>query len=292
MGPGSVGGLIFAHMCKIPARVLEHFGLDPSVPQQQLKEGIMCDTWIAGDLVIQNVSKQSYEHHLAVLERTAELRMSGRLTGLVFLLETLHDPDGSWWRAAPRLPGANAMACGRDRLEVAEEIAREVGEELRTLATLPMGGLPAPSQNQDLDVEEIVVEVARRGRPDLVGLIEAIPPEPPTSKVLAHGDPIHKNILLTESGPVLIDWEFCQPLPAGNDVAHFLAGVVYTLHVATGHERLLAVARDMALGAGLTLGDDELAALIAWGVAREIAIGGSRRFMEALPEICRAYDLG
>lgn len=278
-------------MCEIPARVLSRFGLDPDVTVTRLKEGLMCDTWIAGDLVVQNVSKQSYEHHLAVLERTAEARLSGKLTGLVFRLETVHDPDGSWWRAAPLLPGGSAISCGRNLLEVAEEIAGAVGEELGVLATLPMEGLPPASVNQDVPAVQIVSELRRRGRTHLAEILGRIPDEPATRRVLAHGDPVYKNIMLTASGPVLIDWEFCQPLPAGNDIGHFLAGVVYNVDIVSECERVLGVAREMARGAGLYLSEAELGSLIAWGVAREVAIGGSRRLDAALPSVCHAYEL-
>lgn len=278
-------------MDAIPARVLKHFNLPPDAPQMQLKEGVQCDTWIAGDLVIQNVSKQSYEHHLAVLERTATMRKSGKLTGLVFLLETLHDEDGSWWRAAPRIPGVSAAKCGRPFLDVAEEIAVPIGEELATLATLPKEGLPPASVNQDIPTSQITSALHRHERYALFNLAEKLPPEPTTPVVLAHGDPVFKNIMLTEKGPILIDWEFCQALPAGNDPAHFLAALIYNCAADTDMPRVLRVAHDLTSAAGLSLDDDELRALIAWGMLREVAIWNGNSMAAMLPVACRALGL-
>lgn len=210
----------------IPTKVLRAFNLpeDRSI-YTKVTNGYNSATWIGNDKVIQAVYSQSLEHHDAVLQITEELRSNGHFPGLDFKDRPV---VGSkfWWRVSSRIEGRVANSIPGDRFENFEIILNPLLDDLLLLASIEIDYIPEPSVSQHLSPLEIRSNFLEEN-PNLTELINNTPNEATSKLVLAHGDPLLKNIILTDNQEVvLIDWESCQMLPQLYDLGHCLANLL------------------------------------------------------------------
>ena len=188
----------------LPVRVRRHFNLGWG-RAERLHHGTQADTYRIGDLIVQRVSTQSIEHHEAVIALTAGLRSSGRLPGVDFRGHPLHITRG-FWRAAPRIEGQPASDLGLSFLDALDTHAADLADELALLATLAVPTyFPAPAIDQRLTPRMIEATLAESLSPDkrLLELLTLLPTEPSWPSVVAHGDPVAKNVLVSNGKAVL-----------------------------------------------------------------------------------------
>jgi thiamine kinase-like enzyme len=131
--------------------------------------------------------------------------------------------------------------------------------------------LPTTWRQQNIGeaaINQLVEEFAPSQAHDLAATMRTFPTEPETALVLAHGDPVPKNTIMSATGPVLIDYELAQPLPAEYDIAHIAAHIAELLPAATALEITQHYLRER----GLDHDRNAVAAACLWGRMRDRAL--------------------
>jgi hypothetical protein len=234
-----------------PSYVTKFFALPAHALQEvsDINDAVVSQTWLTDRYVLQ-------ARPLALLERMLLLHQMGpslpALPGLRFLGPLLVD-DGArlteaniscqgvrLWDLQPRLPETQ-IPYAKDMsdqqvIRQAELVLPEVISQLIVLASLPatqqMYSLPtvrgtklqlfAPGQLKSLLHERY---------PELSSAVSLLPSSEPLSElVVSHGDPILKNVVITQQGPQLIDFEAISILPRHMDLVHITTFICKRTH--------------------------------------------------------------
>ena len=153
---------------------------------------------------------------------------------------------GEEFIAPPAVNYKEDLLAGRAHLEVAVALGKAVGE-LHRLSAPPMLVGSGPRELFDALRLDPYYRMAAQRRPDLrEGLLDLVHDtiaQPLRS--LVHGDLSPKNILVTSSAPVLLDWEVVHTGDPGFDMgmmgAHLLLKAIYLEVRDAGHDLVEAL---------------------------------------------------
>ena len=259
---------------RIPEKVFREFDL-PEENYALVTNGYNSSTWISETYVVQAVHSQSLEHHDAVLQITQSLRDLGQ--GIFPGLDFQKHPviaESAWWRISRRIEGPIANTLDQHRLKTYEENYKSLLDDLTLLAGVEAPvSLPECTLSQNISAEEILGWLEDIEEKEVTETLNSLPAEPDSKIVVAHGDPLLKNIILSKKGVVLVDWESCQILPQlydpGHNIANLLTGSKWG---PPSSEEALEAHRLLQLSAsylGYELDDREITSLLAYALFRE-----------------------
>lgn len=95
----------------------------------------------------------------------------------------------------------------------------------------PIGhDVPHSTYDHDLSMSSMLSGLSKDDAADLLRLKPAAVPDPPARRSLLHGDPVPANIIVAQSGPVMIDWQCPKIGDPCEDIAIFLSPAMHQLY--------------------------------------------------------------
>ena len=261
-------------MIGIPEEVLREFELPDDSGYEKITNGYNSATWVGHEFVIQAVHSQSLEHHESVLRITEELRRTGAFPGLGFQKRPVV-AEGAWWRISKRLDGpvANTLEPETHRLQILEDNLHSLLDDLNLLAGIDIGHMPEPSMSQNISGGELYHWLKANRKEELTSLLQNLSEEPRSKHVVAHGDALLKNMILSPKGVVIIDWESCQIMPRLYDPAHTVVQLLIgSSWGPPSQEEILwglRLLKEASSYVGSSLNDREVTSLLAHALIRE-----------------------
>ena len=288
-----------------PGQLLEMMSL-PTGGWTRSPVGSRAATFLQDEWVLQRRAPESLERAQLTLT-LAHLSSEPGLGGLCFPkpiyirgrdgFRPIREEEGApacheWWLAQPRLPGRVFTGLEPGWEEAASRAFPQLLRALTRLWAEPVPlrlwlvNPPTRSLHMHTAEREWLLAYLQAVWPEASRLASRLPLEKTSRVVLAHGDPILRNLIFLPNGGVeLVDWEMLSPLPLASELFHWYSYLLSCTENSLWPEQVAAAWRaSRALLEGEGWREEDFLFGLAWYVIRDVLASPSPREPASLLE--------